>query len=95
MIVASDYVTVHMVFTGHFTGRLGETLGKGQAVTFVATDLLKVENGRITDNLHIEDNQTLLQEDRRREGLLLSHSAFGATSHATVRLERERDRPEN
>ena len=25
-------------------------------------DLLKVENGRITDNLHIEDNQTLLQK---------------------------------
>ena len=42
--------------------QLGETLGKGQAVTFVATDLLKVENGRITDNLHIEDNQTLLQK---------------------------------
>jgi hypothetical protein len=25
-------------------------------------DLLKVENGRITDNLHIEDSQTLLQK---------------------------------
>ena len=62
MIVASDYVTVHVAFTGHFTGRLGETLGKGQAVTFVATDLLKVENGRITDNVHIEDSQTLLQK---------------------------------
>jgi predicted ester cyclase len=62
MIVAGDYVTVHMNFTGHFTGRLGQTQGKGQPVPFIATDLVKIENGRITDNWHIEDNLTLLQE---------------------------------
>jgi predicted ester cyclase len=62
MIVAGDYVTVHMSFTGHFTGRFGQTQGKGQPVPFIATDLVKIENGRITDNWHIEDNLTLLQE---------------------------------
>jgi predicted ester cyclase len=62
MIVAGDYVTVHMNFTGHFTGRFGQTQGKGQPVPFSATDLVKIENGRITDNWHIEDNLTLLQE---------------------------------
>ncbi len=62
MIVAGDYVTVHMIFTGHFTGRFGQTQGKGQPVPFIATDLVKIENGRITDNWHIEDNLTLLQE---------------------------------
>jgi predicted ester cyclase len=62
MIVAGDYVTVHMRFTGHFTGRFGQTQGKGQPVPFIATDLVKIENGRITDNWHIEDNLTLLQE---------------------------------
>jgi hypothetical protein len=31
-------------------------------VADIATDLVKVENGRITDNWHIEDNLTLLQE---------------------------------
>src|SRR6267143_5942366 len=62
MIVAGDYVTVHMNFTGHFTGKFGQTQGKGQSVPFIATDLVKVENGRITDNWHIEDNLTLLQE---------------------------------
>jgi predicted ester cyclase len=62
MIVAGDYVTVHMNFTGHFTGRFGQTQGKGQPVPFIATDLIKIENGRITDNWHIEDNLTLLQE---------------------------------
>src|SRR6266404_1586922 len=62
MIVADNYVTVHMNFTGHFTGVFGRTQGMGQPITFIATDLLKVENGRITDNWHIEDNLTLLQE---------------------------------
>jgi predicted ester cyclase len=62
MIVAGDYVTVHMSFTGHFTGKFGQMQGKGQPVPFIATDLVKIENGRITDNWHIEDNLTLLQE---------------------------------
>lgn len=62
MIVAGDYVTAHMSFTGHFTGSFGQTQGNGQPVPFIATDLVKVENGRITDNWHIEDNLTLLQE---------------------------------
>ncbi|WP_245326990.1 ester cyclase [Bradyrhizobium sacchari] len=60
MIVAGDYVTVHMEFKGHFTGTFGSTKGQGQAITFIATDLLKVVDGRITDNWHIEDNLTLL-----------------------------------
>ena len=62
VIVAGDYVTVHMNFTGHFTGRFGQTQGKGQPIPFIATDLVKIQNGRITDNWHIEDNLTLLQE---------------------------------
>jgi len=62
MIVAGDYVTVHMSFTGHFTGTFGKVQGKGQSITFIATDLVKVANGRITDNWHIEDNLTLLQQ---------------------------------
>jgi predicted ester cyclase len=62
MIVTGDYVTVHMHFTGHFTGKFEQTQGKGRPVPFIATDLVKIENGRITDNWHIEDNLTLLQE---------------------------------
>jgi predicted ester cyclase len=62
MIVAGDYVTVHMKFTGHFTGKFGQTQGQGQPIAFIATDLLKARNGRITDNWHIEDNLTLLQQ---------------------------------
>ena len=60
MIVAGDYVTVHMVFTGHFAGTFGQTQGKGQLINFIATDLLKVTDEGITDNWHIEDNLTLI-----------------------------------
>jgi predicted ester cyclase len=62
MVVANDYVTVQMEFTGHFTGGFGRTKGQGQPIDFIATDLLKVTDGRITDNWHIEDNLTLLSQ---------------------------------
>ncbi|WP_284945087.1 ester cyclase [Acidisoma cladoniae] len=61
MVIAGDYVAVHMVFTGHFTGVFGKVRGKGQTIRFIATDLLKLTDGRVTDNWHIEDNLTLLQ----------------------------------
>ena len=51
-----------MKFTGHFTGKFGQTQGKGKPIEFIATDLAKVENGQISDNWHIEDNLTLLQQ---------------------------------
>ena len=62
MIVAADYITVHMRFAGHFTGTFAKAKGKGQPISFIATDVLKVENGRITDNWHIEDNLTLRKQ---------------------------------
>jgi predicted ester cyclase len=62
MIFAGEYVTVHMEFKGHFTGSFGRAKGQGQAIDFIATDLLKLVDGRITDNWHIEDNLTLLTQ---------------------------------
>lgn len=62
MVVANDYVTVHMDFKGHFTGVFGKTKGQGQPIDFIATDLLKITSGHITDNWHIEDNLTLLSQ---------------------------------
>lgn len=62
MIVAGDWVTVHMEFKGHFTGRFGSTRGNGQTIDFIATDLLKISANRIADNWHIEDNLTLLSQ---------------------------------
>ncbi|TWB18797.1 putative ester cyclase [Nitrospirillum amazonense] len=62
LVVAGDRVTVHFRFQGHFTGRFGAVQGKGQAVDFIATDLYRVQDGRIAENWHIEDNLTLLRQ---------------------------------
>lgn len=62
MIVAGDRVVVHLRFHGHFTGRFKDTQGQGQAIDFIATDIYRVVDGRITDNWHLEDNLTFLQQ---------------------------------
>ncbi|QVN19404.1 ester cyclase [Burkholderia pyrrocinia] len=62
MIVASDRVVVHLRFRGHFTEVLGNTIGHGQAVDFVATDIYRIAAGRIAENWHIEDNLTLMRQ---------------------------------
>ncbi len=67
MIVAGDYVTVHMKFTGRFTGKFGQTQGKSQPIAFIATDLVKVENGRIADNWHIEARTAASPRQRRED----------------------------
>ncbi|KVH74194.1 polyketide cyclase [Burkholderia cepacia] len=62
MIVAGDRVITHLHFTGHFTGSFNGVQGKGQAVDFIATDIYRVRDGKITDNWHLEDNLTFLQQ---------------------------------
>jgi predicted ester cyclase len=57
-----DHVSVRLHFTGHFTGRFGDTQGAGQAIDFQAFDLYHVVDGRIAENWHLEDNLTLLQQ---------------------------------
>ena len=61
-IIAGDRVVSHLRFTGHFTGTFGKLHGSGQRVDFVATDILRIEAGRITDNWHLEDNLTFQQQ---------------------------------
>jgi predicted ester cyclase len=62
LIVGGDRVIAHLRFRGHFTGAFGQKQGAGQTVDFIATDILRVQDGRITDNWHIEDNLTLMQQ---------------------------------
>jgi predicted ester cyclase len=59
-IVVGDRVVSHLRFTGHFTGTFMGHTGAGQPVDFIATDILRVRNGRITDNWHLEDNLRFL-----------------------------------
>ena len=61
-LVVSDRVVSHLRFTGHFTGTFGGTSGNGQSVDFIATDILKISDGKITDNWHLEDNLAFLRQ---------------------------------
>jgi predicted ester cyclase len=61
-ILAVDRVVSHLRFTGHFTGIFKGVKGKGQPVDFIATDILRITDGKITDNWHIEDNLTFMQQ---------------------------------
>jgi len=61
-IVAGDRVISHLRFNGHFTGVFMDHAGAGQPVDFVAIDILRVRDGMITDNWHLEDNLTFLQQ---------------------------------
>ncbi len=62
MIVTGDRVVTHLRFTGHFTGTFNGVQGNGQPVDFIATDIYRIRDGRITDNWHLEDNLTFLQQ---------------------------------
>lgn len=62
MIVAGDRVVTHLRFSGHFTGTLMGRQGQGQPIEFIATDIYRVNNGRIVENWHLEDNLSLLQQ---------------------------------
>ncbi|UOM36676.1 ester cyclase [Acuticoccus sp. I52.16.1] len=61
-LVVGDRVVSHLRFTGHFTGTFAGRQGEGQPVDFIATDILRIEDGRITDNWHLEDNLTFLRQ---------------------------------
>ena len=61
-LVVGDRVISHLRFTGHFTGTFAGHAGASQPVDFIATDILRVRDGRITDNWHLEDNLTFLQQ---------------------------------
>lgn len=61
-LVVGDRVVSHLHFTGSFTGTFGKVAGKGQPIDFIATDILRVVDGQIVDNWHLEDNLTFMQQ---------------------------------
>jgi predicted ester cyclase len=67
LTVKSVYVLENKVigqlhFEGHFSGTFGELKGSGQPISFSAVDMYTIENGKITENWHLEDNLTLMQQ---------------------------------
>ncbi|WP_245515507.1 ester cyclase [Rhizobium deserti] len=61
-LFVGDRVVSHLRFTGHFTGEFMSRKGNGEPIDFIATDILRVRDARITDNWHLEDNLTFLQQ---------------------------------
>jgi predicted ester cyclase len=62
VVVAGDRTSVHLHFHGHFTGQFQNLTGNGQRVDFQPFDPYRVQDGRIVENWHLEDNLTLLKQ---------------------------------
>jgi predicted ester cyclase len=62
LLVVEDRAVVRYLFTGHFTGRFKDLKGDGREISFRAVDIYRVQNGQISDNWHLEDNLSLMQQ---------------------------------
>ncbi len=62
MIIAKNQVISRLEFTGSFTGKFHNTIGRGQKIKFSAVDIYTVKNGKIQTNWHLEDNQSLMNQ---------------------------------
>ena len=63
LYVTGDTFTARLVFEGHFTGTYNGIQGKGQKVDFNAIDIQQTgADTRITQDWHLEDNLTFLQQ---------------------------------
>ena len=62
LLVVKDRAVVRYLFTGHFTGSFKDLNGDGREISFRAVDIYRVQNGKISDNWHLEDNLSLMQQ---------------------------------
>ena len=62
LLVVNDRAVVRYTFIGHFTGTFKDLKGDGRAISFRAVDMYRVQNGQISDNWHLEDNLSLMQQ---------------------------------
>ena len=62
LLVVKDRAVVRYIFTGHFTGTFKDLKGDGRAISFRAVDIYRVQDGKISDNWHLEDNLSLMQQ---------------------------------
>jgi predicted ester cyclase len=62
LLVVNDRAVVRYVFAGHFTGTFKDLKGDGRAISFRAVDIYRIQNEQISDNWHLEDNLSLMQQ---------------------------------
>lgn len=67
-VVAGDRVVSHLRITGRFTGISAGVAGLGQRIDYLATDVMRMRDGKIIENWHVEDHMTLHRQlDRDRD----------------------------
>ena len=58
-VITGNRIVSHLRVTGRFTGLRKECQGEGQRIDYLATDIMRVADGRIVENWHVEDHETL------------------------------------
>ena len=58
-MLVGDRIVSHLRVTGTFTGSRKGMEGAGQAIDYLATDIMRVADGLIVENWHVEDHETL------------------------------------
>jgi predicted ester cyclase len=58
-ILVGDRIVSHLRVTGTFTGSRKGTEGAGQMIDYLATDIMRVADGLIVENWHVEDHEKL------------------------------------
>ena len=61
-MLVGDRIVGHLRVTGTFTGSRKGTEGAGQAIDYLATDIMRVTDKLIIENWHVEDHETLHQQ---------------------------------
>jgi ribosomal protein S18 acetylase RimI-like enzyme/predicted ester cyclase len=61
-MLVGDRIVSHLRITGHFTGQRDGVQGAGQAINYLATDIMRVADNRIVENWHVEDHETLYRQ---------------------------------
>lgn len=64
-IIAGDRVVSQLRVTGRFLGERHGVRGNGQRIDYLATDIMRIAGGRITDNWHVEDHDGLYRQLER------------------------------
>lgn len=58
-MLVGDRIVSHLRVTGYFTGLRRGVQGKEQPIDYLATDIMRIADGRIVENWHVEDHETL------------------------------------
>ncbi|WP_200974814.1 L-dopachrome tautomerase-related protein [Echinicola sp. 20G] len=62
LLITKDKVTIRMVFRGTHLGAFAGVAPSGKPIEFNAIDILRIEEGKIVENWHLEDNLSLFQQ---------------------------------